>query len=105
MISNEQYQRFIKTSVDNVLDRDGHTRFDYKTLKIAYIAVTRAEYGDVPSSVMGLFRNIINFLHLEPSDREQVTLMLALINVHMAHLLISLPKEDLFNQVLESSVK
>ena len=84
------FHKYINLVAANVMDRDGNVRFDYKTLRISLDAVENNQYADVPESVMRLFTNIIDALpHIELDDKQQVVLMLTLLNCHMAYSLAS----------------
>lgn len=97
MVTPDVFQKFVKMTADNVLDKEQNRRFDYKTLKYALIAVESAEYDSVPPQIMELFRKLVTYLGIDSSltDREQVLLMLTLINLNMSYVLVdSLQSED-----------
>lgn len=86
----EWFGQYMSHVANNVKNRDGEMRFSYMELRTALTAVEHADYDHVPRSVMDLFAKIIGVLpKVELSDRQQVTLMLALLNCHMAYSLLT----------------
>lgn len=86
----EWFRKYMNLVAANIMGRDGAIRFDYNTLRVSLNAVENNQYGDVPDSVMRLFTNIIDSLpRIELDDKQQVVLMLALLNCHMAYGLAS----------------
>lgn len=86
----EWFRKYMNLVASNIMDRDGAVRFDYKTLRCSLDAVENNQYERVPESVMRLFVNITESLpHIELDDRQQVVLMLALLNCHIAYGLVS----------------
>lgn len=86
----EWFRQYMNMVAANVMERGGAVRFDYNTLRISLDAVENNQYDNVPESVMRLFTNIIEALpHIELDDKQQVVLMLALLNCHMAWGLVS----------------
>lgn len=84
------FGQYIHQVAANVVDRDGRVRFTYKQLRTALTAVENNQYDNVPGSLMRLFTNIIDVLpRIELDDKQQVVLMLALLNCHMAYGLVS----------------
>ena len=84
------FRKYMDLVAANIMDRDGTIRYDYKTLRIALDAVENNQYDNVPGSLMRLFTNIIDVLpRIELDDKQQVVLMLALLNCHMAYGLVS----------------
>lgn len=88
--SPEWFGQYMSHIANNVKNKEGEVRFTYKELRQALDAVESNEYSRVPHSVMELFSKIISVLPpIELSDRQQVTLMLALLNCHMAYSLLT----------------
>lgn len=86
----EWFAQYMSHVANNVKNREGQTRFTYKELRAALDAVENNQYSHVPQSVMDLFSKIIGVLpEISLSDKQQVVLMLALLNCHMAYALTS----------------
>ena len=86
----EWFAQYMSHVANNVKNREGKTRFTYKELRTALDAVENNQYSRVPQPVMDLFSKIIGVLPEIPlSDKQQVVLMLALLNCHMAYALAS----------------
>lgn len=73
------------------MDRNGQIRFTYRELRNSLDAITSGNDPQVPHSVLELFSKICGavFNGAEPSDTQQKTLLLALLNCHMAYHLLS----------------
>ncbi len=89
--TREQFSQYVKICADNVLDKEQKQRFDYNKLRHALKAVEQADYGRVPRDVMELFSKITGFVFPaeQLKDREQVILMLTMLNVHMSYVLLN----------------
>lgn len=89
-IDHDWFAQYMKHVSANVKNRDGETRFDYNKLRHALDAVEFGRDYRVPQDVAELFRNIIGVLpQVEISERQETVLILALLNCHMAYLLVS----------------
>lgn len=89
-MTHEWFAKYMGHVANNVKKQDGTTRFSYKELKQALVAVETGDDDRVPEPVLSLFRNIIKIMPpMELTERQGVTLMLALLNCHMAYLLTS----------------
>lgn len=92
--SPKWFATYCKIVSANIQDKDGNVRFDYMTLRQALTAVERAKEGQVPQSVVELFRNCVEYTikaegQVDINDRQEVTLLLVLLNMHMAYSMIS----------------
>ena len=84
------YRQYMTMVAANIMDRNGGVRFTYVQLRTALTALEHGENSLVPRPVLELFSNIVSALPvIELSDRQQVTLMLALLNCHMAYHLMT----------------
>lgn len=89
-VTPEWFAQYMTHVANNVKNREGQVRFSYKQLRLALTAIEKADDEHVPQDVLRLFANIVNILPpVDLNDRQQVTLLLALLNCHMAYSLVS----------------
>lgn len=89
-INPEWFAQYMKQVSANVKNKDGDIRFSYAEMRTALDAVEQHHEERVPSSVADLFRNIVKILPpVDINERQETTLLLALLNCHMAYWLIS----------------
>lgn len=86
----EWFRKYMNLVASNIMDRTGKVRFNYITMRTSLNALQEGKDELVPQPVLELFRNIVGALpKIELNDRQQVTLLLALLNCHMAYGLVS----------------
>ena len=75
--------------VNNIVNRDGEVRFSYQQMRTSLDALEQGR-EDIDEEVRKLMINIIGVLPpIELTQRQEVTLCLALLNAHMAYHLIN----------------
>lgn len=88
-IDAQWFAKFMTHAANNILDREGQVRFTYEQLRNT---LTTIEHGgeNIDPAVRELLGKIIGILPpIELSDRQIVTLCLALLNCHMAYHLVN----------------
>lgn len=96
-MNREWFTQYCSHVSNNVLNRDGHVRFTYNQLKSSLEAVKLARFDMVDGDVAALYDKILNVMpQVELSKRQEVTLILLLLNIHMAYSMVTdyLLKED-----------
>lgn len=79
------FSKYMCHVANNIVNRDGEIRFSYKQLRTTLDAIAKGS-DDIDEEVRQLMNNIIGALPaIELSDRQIVTLCLALLNCHMAY--------------------
>lgn len=96
-MNREWFAQYCNHVSNNVLNRDGHVRFTYNQLKSSLEAVKLARFDMVDDDVAALYDKILKVMpQVELSRRQEVTLILLLLNIHMAYSMVTdyLLKED-----------
>lgn len=89
-MNSDWFAKYMHHVAANVVERDGSVRFSYKQLRSALDALEAGNEERIPQDVLKLFSNIISVLPpIDLDDRIQITLMLALLNCHMAYHLVT----------------
>ena len=79
------FSKYMCHVANNIVNRDGEIRFSYKQLRTTLDAIAKGS-DDIDEEVRQLMNNIIGALPaIELSDRQIVTLCLALLTCHMAY--------------------
>lgn len=87
---SEWFRQYMNHVAANVMDRAGNMRFRYRDLRDALDAVTSHHNERVPQTVLELYSKIVGALPQIPLDEKQErVLFLALLNCHMAYLLVT----------------
>lgn len=96
-MNREWFAQYCNHVSNNVLNRDGQVRFTYNQLKSSLDAVKLARFDKVDGDVAALYDKILKVMpQVELSRRQEVTLILLLLNIHMAYSMVTdyLLKED-----------
>lgn len=96
-MNREWFAQYCNHVSNNVLNRDGQVRFSYRQLKTSLDAVKAAAFDKVDGDVAALYDKILKVMpQVELSRRQEVTLILLLLNIHMAYSMVTdyLLKED-----------